>query len=162
MRWKDLVNNDNETVWNIPQTKNGKSHRVSLHQSAMQLIDSLKPLTGDSEWVFESPSKQGQPIDPDSPTQFISRLIRAHDIEHFTLHDLRRTAATQWAEELSADCQLIELMLNHLPQNQLVRTYQVVQRASEQAKIRADWEALLMEHGLITKPSANTPLDRAS
>lgn len=162
MRWQDLTDDKDATVWDIPKTKNGKPHRVNLHQSAMQLINSLKPITGNSEWVFESPSKQGQQIGPDSPTQFISRLIRAHGLKHFTLHDLRRTAATQWAEELSADCQLIELMLNHLPQNQLVRTYQVVQRATEQAKVRAGWETLLMEHGITTEPAANTPISKVS
>ncbi|ASG66811.1 hypothetical protein CEW91_11985 [Idiomarina piscisalsi] len=151
MRWADLTSKDNETFWSIKETKNGKPHRISLHKYAMQLINSLKPITGDSEWVFESSSRREQPIGIDSPTQFISRLIEDHNLEHFRLHDLRRTAATQWAEELSADSQLIELMLNHLPQNQLVRTYQVVQRSTEQSEIRAKWEALLSNFGLLGK-----------
>lgn len=149
MRWTDLTSDDNGLIWNIKETKNGKPHRINLSAYSKQLVDSLKPLTGNSDWVFESPSKLNEAIDIDSPTQFINRLIKTHDLEHFRLHDLRRTAATQWAEELSADSQLIELMLNHLPQNQLVRTYQVVQRAEEQSSVRNEWEALLLQHGLL-------------
>ena len=44
-------------------------------------------------------------------------------MEPFTVHDLRRSAATNWAERLDAEERVIELCLNHLPLNKLVRTY---------------------------------------
>ncbi|WP_323886258.1 site-specific integrase [Aeromonas caviae] len=43
----------------------------------------------------------------------------------FSPHDLRRSVATGAAEYLDAPERLIELMLNHVPKDRLIRTYQV-------------------------------------
>ena len=44
------------------------------------------------------------------------------DMEPFTVHDLRRGAATNWAERLGAEERTIEVCPNHQPVNKLVRS----------------------------------------
>lgn len=57
----------------------------------------------------------------------------------FTLHDLRRTCATHWADTLKADARVVELMLNHLPQDKLIRTYQRGKNTDLQKEIWLRW-----------------------
>lgn len=145
MKWSDLIIKDGYWVWNLPETKNGKPHRIYLFQYAITLLERLGKITGGSTWVFESNIRQGKPIRPDAVTQMIGRLNSESDLEHFTFHDLRRTAATHWVEQVGADSSLVELMLNHLPQNQLVRTYQVITREAEQKDAWQCWGDFLLD-----------------
>ncbi|MDN7125511.1 tyrosine-type recombinase/integrase [Pseudidiomarina sp. 1APP75-32.1] len=145
MKWSQLTQTENYWIWNIPETKNGMPHRIYLFGQSIQLLQNLTPITGNSDWVFESNKCENKSIRSDSVTYMIARMRDDFDIQHFTLHDLRRTAATQWVEQLSADSTLVELMLNHLPQNQLVRTYQVVAREKEQQETWQQWDRLIAD-----------------
>lgn len=154
MKWKDLSYDGNYMVWNLPTTKNGKPHRIYLCSYGRSIIESLKALTGSSEWVFESGKIDNAPIRFDAVTTFVRRLNQKVSFDHFSLHDLRRTAASYWAEKLKADTALIELMLNHLPQNELVRTYQVIQREGEQKEIWMRWDSVVQD----TLPNTALPM----
>ena len=151
MRWTDLSFDDDVLVWNIASTKNGRPHRIFLHEYGQSIIEHLKPLTMDSGWVFESPRVENAPIRPDAVTTFIRRLNRVTSFPHFSLHDLRRTAASYWADKFKVDSALIELMLNHLPANELVRTYQVIKREDDQKYVWKRWDHLLNQ--LLEYPS---------
>ena len=59
-------------------------------------------------------------------------------MKSFTIHDLRRTAATMWGEYLKVKPHIIENMLNHQPLNKLIATYQ---RATYIAEQKAAWSA---------------------
>ena len=50
--------------WTIPGevAKNGLSHRVPLTSTSLNLLKRLQPITGDSRWVFPSPTVKGQHI----------------------------------------------------------------------------------------------------
>ena len=61
----------------------------------------------------------------------------------FTIHDLRRSAATAWGEYLKADPHVIERMLNHQPANKLVATYQRAIYADEQKQTWLKWGELV-------------------
>ncbi|WP_040916540.1 site-specific integrase [Legionella tunisiensis] len=56
-------------------------------------------------------------------------------MQPFTIHDLRRSAATAWGEYLKAAPHVIERMLNHQPANKLVATYQRAIYADEQNRL---------------------------
>jgi integrase len=81
--------------WTIPaeKTKNGLSHRIPLSSLALEIIKDAKEYSGDSKWVFPSPHKDKHITEP-----AIDHAVRNnHDnfgIDHFTPHDLRRTAAS--------------------------------------------------------------------
>lgn len=154
MKWQDLSYDGDALVWNLPVTKNGRPHRIFLYEYGQRIISQLKPLTGNSEWVFQSTKVDNAPIRFDAVTTFIRRLNKQTSFPHFSLHDLRRTAASYWAEKLKVDSALIELMLNHLPANELVRTYQVVKREDDQKDVWKRWDA-------VVKSTLPTALDIA-
>ena len=56
----------------------------------------------------------------------------------FSIHHLRRSAATAWGEYLKTEPHIIERRLNHQPLNKLVATYQRAVYAEEQ---KAAWLA---------------------
>lgn len=114
--------------WEIPATrsKNKQAHRVFLTATAKELI-------GDSNgYIFESPANPAKLDEtPPAPAKPYEVRTMTHDIKqnlphtpeskvvdrlkipHFTPHDLRRTAATRWAEmEISGD--MIDRLQNHI------------------------------------------------
>lgn len=126
----------NGDVWVIPETKNGKPHTIYLSALAQQIIAEQKS----GEFVFESVRSADQPILPNSITRALNRLQERAlpDLEPFTVHDLRRSAATNWAEHLGAEERVIEICLNHQPMNKLIRIYH---RSKHEDKTRSLWQA---------------------
>lgn len=104
-----------ERVWTIPATrsKNGKSHRVPLSGLAIEIIEELIQLAGDSPWLIPSPYGNGEePIDADALSRAVARLRKHMNTEHFHVHDLRRTAASHMAS-LGVQRTIIKKILNH-------------------------------------------------
>ena len=82
--------------WTIPaeKSKNGFPHRVPLSSLALKLLCELKEITGNSQWLFPSP-RDGQHIAETSVDHAVRTNADHFEIDHFTPHDLRRTAASQ-------------------------------------------------------------------
>jgi integrase len=113
--------------WTIPKekSKNERIHRVPIPKMAIDIFKQAKELSGDSIWVF--PSIKGRSITPRS----ISRAIRNNSkkkpreapkhkppygdffrIDHFTPHDLRRTATSMMTSS-GIDEIHVSKVLNH-------------------------------------------------
>ena len=85
--------------WKIPsgKTKNGRLHCVPLSTLALDLLREAKQNSGDSSWLFPSPFRklEDNPIAVGSLPHAVQSNLSKLGIDHFTPHDLRRTAATQ-------------------------------------------------------------------
>lgn len=136
MRWEQI----NGDRWTIPETKNGRAHVVTLCPLALEIIEQQKALSG-GPYVFESTSKAGHPITGDAVTKALERVRIKYlaELVPFSPHDLRRSVATGSAEYLDAPERLIELMLNHVPKDRLIRTYQVGGMAEKLRALFLDW-----------------------
>ena len=99
MRWSDLSNG----VWTLPDSKAGRTHEVPISATAQSILDRC-PKRG--EFVFTKRVKA--PIGVSSTWK--ARI--APDIPHWTLHDLRRTAASGMAR-LGVQPHVIARVLNH-------------------------------------------------
>lgn len=98
-RWNDI----DHDVWTIPaeHTKNGKTHIVPLSEMALDILANVKKLnkelkkTGKDKpaYIFPS-SRKGKHLGPSAISHAISNNLKDFDLPHFTVHDLRRTAAT--------------------------------------------------------------------
>lgn len=108
MEWSeiDLV----ENIWTIPKnrTKNGKPHVIPLNDKIIEILRQAKnnARRPNSRFVFpgrrrEENTKGAGHIRGDAITRACSRLcvalIELYELEKFTPHDLRRTAATYMA-----------------------------------------------------------------
>ena len=85
----------NNGWWTIPseKAKNNLSHRVPLSSLALQLLEQVKLLSGNSRWLF--PSRQGdKPLLDTSIDHVLHKNEAKFAILPFTTHDLRRTAAS--------------------------------------------------------------------
>ena len=82
--------------WTIPAdaSKNSLPHRVPLTKLTCELLEQAKAIAPNSEYVFPSPTKDTH-INPDAINRAINRNRLEIGIDHFTPHDLRRTAASQ-------------------------------------------------------------------
>lgn len=118
--WRDLERDSRGTWWNIPAelTKTNRAHRVPLSPQALAVIEALRPLTGSTEWVLASRA-DGKRLTWLSHSS--ARLREWSGLEHFTPHDLRRTAAT-WLGRSGVRPDTIDQLLNHAA-GRITRTY---------------------------------------
>lgn len=173
MRWDEL--NIENSTWLLPasRTKNRQAHTVYLSTIAINFINDLRKLTGHSEFVFDNGSGR---IHSDSLTSAINRLTKVpddpksmkrastaplSDMKPFSVHDIRRSAATAWGEYLKVKPHVIEQMLNHQPLNKLVAIYQ---RATYSEEQKAAWLAWgeMVEHQIMTDQGNVTPIKMAA
>ena len=142
--------------WTIPKerSKNERIHRVPLSPMAIDIFKQAKTLSGDSRWVF--PSSKGLPVTPRS----ISRAIRNNSeqsngnrkhtppygdffkIDHFTPHDLRRTATSMMTSLKIAELD-VSKVLNHTIQTVTNKHYNHYSYDKEKQKALGVWERKL-------------------
>ena len=133
-------------IWTIPgdRAKNGIAHIVPLPRLALDIIDAL-PEVKDSNSLFAVPAN------PNAVTSGFSkghpRLLRImaelqHDepVEHFVLHDLRRTAATGM-QRLGIAMPVTEAVLNHISGSRggIAGVYQRHDYFNEKMEALAKW-----------------------
>ncbi len=134
-------------TWTIPgeRTKNNREHLVPLGPTAMSLIEGLK---GDHPFIFRARSVKAAPI-----TEFKTWVddIRVAtgmtkpkgEPEHFTVHDLRRTAATGMAG-MKTTRFLIDRILNHTDPG-VGATYDRHEYEAEKRDALTKWDARLAQ-----------------
>lgn len=173
MRWNELALENSTWILPADRTKNRQVHTVYLSPIAINLISDLKKLTGHSEFVFDNGSGR---IHSDSLTSAINRLIKVPDdaktmkrasiapladMKSFSVHDIRRSAATAWGEYLKVKPHVIEQMLNHQPVNKLIAIYQRATYVDEQKAAWLAWGEMV-EHQIANEPNNVIPLSFAS
>jgi len=122
MRWSDLHVEDREHLWIVPASiaKNGREHIVPLVPQVWALIEAQRPAKDAdpakaSPYVFAaySSKKREKPISTSDFAHCINAMREGLKLDHFTSHDLRRTAATKMAEAKVLP-HVIEAVLNHV------------------------------------------------
>lgn len=148
-RWRefDLANK----VWTIPaahlkttrkDSKNLKPHKVPLSELAIELLEEVKALSDDSEYLFPTAHTQrvgDAPMDEKSLTRAAAR--NQCGLEHWTPHDLRRTAATHM-NRLGINFIWVEKVLNHKLQGML-KVYNQHPYEDEKRQALDQWAAEL-------------------
>ena len=137
-------------VWTIPGdiTKNGRWHTVPLPPLAQAHVDALRKLTGSAESCFYSwerrHNRRPGPIDPHYMTEFMARFREKHmkDSPRFTLHDLRRTAATN-ISTIVKDRAKVKLILNHINSSDVTEIYDLYSYDDVKLDCLTRWEERL-------------------
>ncbi|MBU6950932.1 site-specific integrase [Hahella sp. HN01] len=146
MTWSEL--DLTQGIWTLPpeRTKNRKGHTVYLSDLAVRVIKSMRPISGYGKFVF-STGDGSAPIHTDGLSGCPGRLsAKLKGVPHFTVHDLRRSAATAWGELLKTPPHVIEKMLNHQPLDKLVATYQRATYVDEQKTAWKAWGEMVENH----------------
>lgn len=110
MKWQDV--DFKKQLWTIPaeQTKANRTTEVPVPEAALKILEKMQPLTGESEFVFQSNRKPGQPLG--WLHKATKRIREESDVSDFRVHDLRRTAASYMAE-LGVQRTILGKVLNH-------------------------------------------------
>ncbi|MCB1762178.1 MAG: tyrosine-type recombinase/integrase [Gammaproteobacteria bacterium] len=153
--------------WEIPSArmKNKRPHRVWLTRTALDVLDTLRELSGFSAYVIPSP-RVGRDGDPKSmATASVNHAIRRSlkafmpedyepadnriafhrlDIAPFTPHDLRRTVAT-FMGELGIQPHIIGKVLSHSDQTVTGKHYDKFSYDPDRRAALECWESRLLE-----------------
>jgi integrase len=106
-------------TWTLPgeRTKNGRAHMVRLSPLAVEILEKLPRLASKQGWVFTT-GRGGADTPVSGFGRGRERIAAAmaeasgEDVEPFTLHDLRRSAATGMAA-LGIAPHVVDKILNH-------------------------------------------------
>lgn len=126
-RWLELSGSD---------TKTGQAHRVFLNDIAIDIIESRKKDLHIDDYLFPSTSSYGFII-KDVLSRKVRRLQPIIDIEKFTAHDLRRSAATGLAR-LGYGA-LVPDILNHSQRGITRQVYDKYNREPEKERALTSW-----------------------
>jgi integrase len=150
-------------MWNIPaqRVKNGRGHQVPLTDAAMRIIEGLPRIEGKANLIFTTNtvrSISGFSRAKSTLDQTILELMRGEAeaqgddpdnvkaLEHWTLHDLRRTVATN-LQKLGVRLEVTEAVLNHVSGSRagIVGIYQRHTWAQEKREALDRWARRLEE-----------------
>ena len=92
--------------------KNKLAHRVFLAPMAVELLQRVKALSGDSPWLFPSP-RGNKPISGAAVDHALRLALSSLERAHFTPHDLRRSAATFMTGSCGIPRLVVSKILNH-------------------------------------------------
>jgi integrase len=143
MMWSEV--DFSENLWTIPKdrVKNKTVHTVPLNRTAVALLQDRRPSNAaPSDFVFLS-KKPGKHIRTDSIGTALARALKNTDIEHFSSHDLRRTAATR-ISGLGVSREVLRQILNHKDLDVTGR-YDRYKYDSEKRVVLQEWDDYLQD-----------------
>jgi integrase len=128
--------------WEIPssRTKNGRLHCIPLSTLALDLLREAKQNSDDSLWLFPSPFRklEDNRIAGGSLPHAVQGNLPKLGIDHFTPHDLRRTAATQMTEA-GVNRLTVSKILNHSEKGVTGKVYDKYSYDKEKRQALEKW-----------------------
>ena len=146
MRWSEL--DYEQDLWIIPaeRMKSGKEHVVPLTDPLKELLESLRKIYGDAEFVFPSPRGRGDGhLNPYSINQHFIRMgyksvLRAHGIRAIPL--------TAGQEVLGFSAEVIQRQMAHAIGDKIRQAYDRSQMLEERQRFMVAWCDALLAQGL--------------
>ena len=94
-----------------PKTKSS-IRTIVLPPAVLNVLKELKE-RADSEWIFPSPVKEGEPIDPHSAYRKMKKVLARAECKNIRFHDLRHTFAIT-ALEHGMDVKTLSAIIGHI------------------------------------------------
>ena len=158
VEWTELV--EQEGWWTVPPAKRkvgrrGRGrrrpltrHGVPLSAAAQAIVDAARAVGWSERWVFPS-SRRDAHIREDALTKGVRRCAEHIGLEHWTPHDLRRTASTHMAR-LGVDRLVIGKVLGHKTADESVTAiYDRYTYDDEKVAALRKWSEVLLELGVM-------------
>ncbi|MFZ2452200.1 MAG: integrase arm-type DNA-binding domain-containing protein [Methylovulum miyakonense] len=122
--------------WRPYVSKTDFHHIVPLPTQAIAILEGIKPLTGNGQYVFPSSRGDGRPMSDNTIRTALKSL--GYDSDVMTAHGFRTTASTLLNEQgWSPDA--IERQLAHAPRDQVRAAYNRAQYLEERRKMMQSW-----------------------
>lgn len=140
-RWADI--DLDKKLWTFSKSKIRAVEKTSfdmltvpLSSQAIAILNELKPLTGDREYVFEGRFR-GKPLSDNTFNPAFRRL--GYSNTDVVFHGFRATARTLMAERLHVEPELIERQLSHTSPEKLGRAYDRTLFLAERIDMMQKW-----------------------
>lgn len=150
LKW-EYINFETKMI-NLPATelKSRKPLQVPLAKQALAILEQLKPITGNLEYVFISTrASSTTPISEATCNQAIKRMINPKTNQPYgtgfmSCHGFRHTAST-FLNEMGFDPDVIELQLAHINKDRIRATYNKAQLMDKRIEMMQKWADYLDE-----------------
>lgn len=137
-------------VWHLPgaRVKNGRPHTVPLSDPVLDVLRGIERIQSDIGLIFTTTGTTPLSGYSKGRNAIADRMeeIAGREIEHWTFHDLRRTAATGMAR-LGIPVRVTEAVLNHVSGTGggIVAVYQRHDYADEKRRALDAWASLIKD-----------------
>jgi len=134
-RWDEI--DTEKLLWTIPaeRMKKKKAHTVPLTPQALSLLETIKPLTGQSEYVFTGDRNSRKPTNSSTANMAIKRMGFHGKL---VAHGLRALASTTLNEQ-GFDPDVIESCLAHVDKNEVRAAYNRAEYIERRTKVMTWW-----------------------
>lgn len=131
-------------VWTIPaeKTKMRRPHHVPLTSEVIAMLEELRPISGDTRYLFPSVRSATRPITDNTLNAALRRL--GYDKSEMTVHGFRATASTLLNEMGKWHPDAIERQLAHVETNDVRRAYARGKHWDERVRMMKAWSKFLV------------------
>ncbi|WP_108651256.1 integrase domain-containing protein [Dongshaea marina] len=143
-RWDELDLERN--VWVIPASKMkmGKTHTIPLTPQCLKILDTVRPISGHTEWIFVSDSD----LNKRASSATVNKMLRKCGYKNrLVAHGLRSLASTALNESGLFDPDLIEAALSHMDKNEVRRAYNRADYLKRRRAMMAWWSDHIQQSG---------------
>lgn len=140
-RWDEIDFSSN--TWTIPieRMKRRREHVVPLTPEALDILHTMKPVSGNREHVFPAYRKSRTPMNSQSVNMALKRMGYKGKL---VAHGIRSIASTA-LNEARFDAELVEVALSHVDKNQTRAAYQRSDYLKHRREIMEWWSRHIAE-----------------
>ncbi len=142
-RWSEL--DLKAKVWTVPASrmKAGKEHRVPLGSRALEIVETVKPLRTEGDFLFPGPRK-GKPF---SNMAMLALMKNRMERTTITVHGFR-SSFRDWAGECTSfPREVAEAALAHIVGDEVERAYRRGDALEKRRKLMQAWEDFVTSTG---------------
>ena len=140
-RW-DEIDLENQ-LWNIPEErmKKGRAHTIPLTEQTLVLLQTIKSITPESEFVFPGHTSRKKHVSSQTANKALERMgFKGQQ----TSHGLRALASTTLNEQ-GFDVDVIEAALSHVDKDKVRSAYNRTDYLERRKKIMSWWSNHISE-----------------
>jgi integrase len=139
--WNEF--NLGKAVWVIPaaRTKMRREHRVPLPRQAIEILETLRPITGHASLAFPGLRSINRPLSENTLNAALRRMGFAQD--EMTAHGFRASASTLLNESGKWSPNTIERALGHQDEDAVRRAYARGEHWDERTRMGQWWADFL-------------------
>ncbi len=132
----DEIDTDNN-LWNIPaeRMKKKKAHSVPLTKETLELLEEMKPISGNREYIFPSDRAPRKHANPSTANVALKRMGYGGVL---VAHGLRALASTTLNEQ-GFDADVIEAALSHVGKDDVRTAYNRAEYLERRRKLMEWW-----------------------